>query len=305
MKNLWISMCWLGVVQIAFAQTHQEKLQRELAFEKKSESNTLMVANINGSVEVKAYGGDKIRVEVEKIIMAKTESRLEKGKQELALGIIDLADTLILYVDGLCNKFTRNSGRSGTRTKRSNSWGYHGWGYQWEDCDEDKSWRKDEGYEYRFNFIINVPAGINLSISTINNGDISVTDVTGVVKANHVNGSIRLNNMAGATVARTVNGDVELNYIRNPRADCQYYTLNGNIHANFKKGLTAELSFESFNGSFYTNINQLEALPTSLVKVEDGKGLKYKLGNNRYKIGAGGVHLDFETFNGNVYLKEI
>jgi hypothetical protein len=32
--------------------------------------------------------------------------------------------------------------------------------------------------------------------------------------------------------------------------------------------------------------------------------VNYKLGGSRFKIGSGGPFLDFETFNGNAYIKE-
>jgi hypothetical protein len=64
------------------------------------------------------------------------------------------------------------------------------------------------------------------------------------------------------------------------------------------------MRFESFNGSFYTNIDRLEALPLQVEKKDWKQGVKYKVNGNRYKVGAGGANLDFETFNGNVYLKE-
>ena len=91
---------------------------------------------------------------------------------------------------------------------------------------------------------------------------------------------------------------------RNPQKDCRFYSLNGDINAWFQKGLSASMSFESFNGSFYTNIDNLEALPVQVEKKNVDEGVKYKVNGNRYKIGSGGAYLDFETFNGNVYLKE-
>ena len=40
------------------------------------------------------------------------------------------------------------------------------------------------------------------------------------------------------------------------------------------------------------------------IQTESGN-VKYKVNGNRFKIGSGGAtFLDFETFNGNVYLKE-
>ena len=64
------------------------------------------------------------------------------------------------------------------------------------------------------------------------------------------------------------------------------------------------MEFESFNGSFFTNINNLEQMPVVVEKKKSEQGIKYKVNGNRYKVGNGGANLDFETFNGNVYLKE-
>ncbi len=64
------------------------------------------------------------------------------------------------------------------------------------------------------------------------------------------------------------------------------------------------MGFQSFNGHLYTNIDGLEQLPAHVEKKQKEKGTKYKINDNRFKIGAGGAFLDFETFNGNVYVKE-
>jgi hypothetical protein len=291
-KILW---CVLLTAQVTYAQNFSEKLSKELAFEKKSTDNTLIVANMNGTVKVTGYDGDKIIVEVTKSISAKTETRLEKGKKEVSLGIIDRADTLILYVQAGCNQFGRKS--EGKNHSGSN---YHEWGYQWN-CDQNNC--RPE-YDYKMDFVIKVPATVHLIASTINDGDITVENVKGKVKAENINGSIRLTNLERETDATTINGDVDVEYAQNPRKDCRFYSLNGDINALFQPGLTANMSFESFNGNFYTNVKKLESLPVTVVEAKHGDGIKYKVTGNRYQIGTGGAFLDFETFNGNVYLKE-
>lgn len=280
----------------ALAQQFSEKITKEMEFENKSDKNALMIANINGHIRVEGYSGTKILVEVNKEIMAKTDSRLEKGKQDIQLGIIDLADTIILYVQGPCSQFGRQNQRY-HRNERNGK----GWNYNWSD------WGKDcrEDFRYTMNFTIKVPYSIHLAVSTINDGDVKVSNVKGSVFADNVNGSITLTSIAGPTDASTINGDVDLEYEKNPNGPCRFYTLNGDINANFRKGLGASVSFESFNGDFFTNINSIEALPVMLEKKQKGEGVKYKINGNRYKVGAGGFDLDFETFNGNVYLKEI
>jgi DUF4097 and DUF4098 domain-containing protein YvlB len=104
--------------------------------------------------------------------------------------------------------------------------------------------------------------------------------------------------------ASTINGDLDVTYTKNPDKACRFYSLNGDINALFQPGLAANLSFESFNGDFYTDIQPLEALPVKVEKTAEGDGIKYKVNGNRYKIRTGGALLDFETFNGDVFLKE-
>jgi DUF4097 and DUF4098 domain-containing protein YvlB len=278
------------------AQQFSEKITKELTFEKKSPDNTLMVANINGHIKITGYEGDKVLVEATRSIYAKTEARLEKGKQQLQLGILDRADTLILYVEDDCNSF----GKKVKGRRHSNSAYHNGWGYNW-DC-RDGNCRPE--YDYKMDFTIRVPASVHLIISTINDGDITVENVKGSVDANNINGSIKLANLVREAEASTINGDVDIEYTSNPVKDCRFYTLNGDINALFQKGLGASLSFESFNGSFYTNIDNLEPLPVQVEKSAKGEGIKYKVNGNRYQVGKGGAYLDFETFNGNVYLKE-
>ena len=285
----------LGLIlsQAGYAQTFSEKITKELSFEKQSTENALMISNLHGNIKVVGYAGEKILLEATKSIDAKTEARLENGKADVQLGIIDRADTIIVYVRDSCHQFRKNKGGS-----NRSGWQPEGWGYQsiQNDC--------DPGYDYKMDFILKVPARLNLVVNTINNGDVVVENVNGIVKANNINGSIRLANLTTQSEARTINGDVDIDFSTNPAKDCSFYSLNGDINASFQPGLSANMSFESFNGSFYTNIQNMETLPLKVQKASHGEGVKYKINGSRYQIGNGGAFLDFETFNGNVYLKE-
>ena len=154
------------------------------------------------------------------------------------------------------------------------------------------------------NFRIKIPSATNVRLSTINEGDVSVTGATGKVSAYNINGNITLTGISQATRANTINGNLDVKYAANPSSDCKFYTLNGDINAYFRKGLSSNVSFKSFNGDFYTNLPELVELPTEVEKSKTDKGYKYKISANRFKTGRGGALLDFETFNGNVYLRE-
>lgn len=297
MKTRIMTLIIVCISGLGFSQTFNDSISKTLAFEKISPANTVMVANINGDVVVEGNEGDKVLVEVSRTIRGKTQERLEKGKQEIKLGFLDRADTLIFFVEGTCNSF-------GKQNKKNKSWNDLGdWEYNWSDCN-GKGRNCDPPYDYTLDFKVKVPAGTNLVLSTVNEGDVTVANVNGALHVNNVNGSIKLSHIAREASASTVNGNVDIEYSRNPEKECRFYSLNGDINAWFQKGLAANLSFESFNGDFYTNVDHIESLPVAVEKEQKGSGIKYKVKGNRFKVGNGGVLLDFETFNGNVYLKE-
>lgn len=278
----------------AFAQSFTEKITREFSFDKPGVDNALMIANINGGISVIGYDGDKIRVEVTRTIRAKTPERLEQGKAQIKLGVMDLADTIILYTQGICSRF-------GKKSKEKGDWPHRqGWGYQWNNQDDDCK----ELCDYTFDYVIKVPVAVQLVLSTVNQGDVKIENMKGSIVANNVNGSITLSNISREADASTINGNVDITYTKNPEKACRFYTLNGDINAWFQKGLSATMSFESFNGELFTNVPQLESLPSEVEKKETSAGIKYKVNGNRFKVGNGGVVLDFETFNGDVYIKE-
>jgi hypothetical protein len=165
--SIGIALCMVNV----YAQlTHTEKSTKEFTFEKKDVNNTLLIENINGSVAVTGYSGDKIVVEVTRTVRAKTQARFDKAKEEVKMGVIDLADSIILYSSDGCTRFGR-----GTPNNRDRN----GWSYNWNERDGCRT-----EYEFELDFVVKVPAGINIDVSTINNGDVAVQGVTGIVIAN-------------------------------------------------------------------------------------------------------------------------
>src|SRR5262245_9564438 len=58
-------------------------------------------------------------------------------------------------------------------------------------------------------FFIEVPARIDLDMSAINDGDITVDTVDGELEISNVNGEITMNQVAGSVVAHTTNGSVK------------------------------------------------------------------------------------------------
>lgn len=260
-------------------ETHHEVISKE--FDANSKTN-LGVYNIFGNVKVEGYNGSKVMVEVEKTIKADSKEELEKAKNEVKLGFDFLADTLIFYTAEPYD----------TRPKKS-----------WNR--EDNNQRRD--YVVYLNYTIKVPKGMSMRLNTVNDGEIVVANVDGIIKANNVNGGIALSNVRGANDVHTVNGNVKINFLSTPPENSKFYTLNGKLELIVPNDFSADCEFKSFNGNFYTDFDSVESLPSVATKTEKKTedGVKYKLNKtSAYRFGSGGKKIKVETFNGNAYIKK-
>lgn len=265
------------------AQEFKDHITKQFTVNSKNPEAVLTVYNVFGSVKVEGYDGDKVVLEIDKKITAKSPGELEKGKEEFKFQIEQIQDSIIVYVSAPYD--------SRPRYKR----------YNYED-------RKDIRYEYWLNFVVKVPHAMRLRVSTVNNGNINVANVYGNLFVTNVNGSIGIENAKGITKATTVNGDLSIKYAANPQAASRYHTINGDITVYYKTDLDAELYFKSMNGSYYTDFDNTTPISNLLVKDAEvnNKGTQYKLlKNTGVKIGSGGKQFHFETLNGNVYIKKL
>ena len=262
-------------------QKHQETIKKELSFSSISKNNTLIIDNVYGFIQVEMHTGNNIILEVNEQLSARTQSELTKAKNDLQLKTKQLGDTIEIYIEGLCDcNCDRRKGH-----------------YGWNNCNRD--------IDYTYDFKVKVPATINLFLSTVNDGDIRIQNVKGTLKAKNVNGGIFILGAKGATSVHTINGDVEVKYESIPAGNSSYYTLNGDLEVFLPKDLNADMNFKSFNGEFFTDFETRERLPARVVTSNRRSGTFYKIEDiTSVRVGNGGLLLDFETFNGDIFIKK-
>lgn len=267
---------------VAQSDEHTERISREFTLPNGAAASTLVIYNINGFIKVEGTANNQVNLAVDKRLTAKDRETLEEGKKEFKLVFEQKGDTIMAYI---AEPFD-------SRPNRNN----------WRDRDD----RRIE-YDFTLDFTVKVPRAMNVRVSTVNRGDVTVTDVAGALRVRNVNGAIALTNVRGVTDAHTVNGNVDASYLVSPPEKSSYYTLNGNIRVNYPANLSADLQFKTFQGEFYTDFPEAEILPVQVVKTQENRGDKtvYKLNKTTaIRVGSGGKVLRFETFNGNVYIKK-
>lgn len=273
----FIAVLMIGVFTVAGAVEKTEKIEKSFRFKDAGGENLLIVDNVWGDISVTGAKGQNIEMTVYKKIEASTSQSLEEAREEVYLDIAEEDDVIELYVDGPF----RDSGRR--------SRGRRGW--------------ERRHYEVRYDFDLRVPAGVRLELSTVNDGEITVTDFEGDYDIHNVNGGIELEKMDGSGEVYAVNGDVTIDFMKNPREDCRFGTLNGELRLYFQPSLSADFQLKTFNGEIFSDfpVTYLPAKPETSVK-KKGKYV-YKTGQTMgVRAGKGGPEILLDGFNGDMFI---
>jgi hypothetical protein len=164
-----------------------------------------------------------------------------------------------------------------------------------------------DSYKHRINLTIKVPKNFSLKLSTVNNGLISVENVSGETEISNVNGGISLTNISGSAIANTVNGHITalFNEVK-PDTPMAFTTLNGNVDVTFASNVKANIKIKSERGEIFTDFDM--AIDSSKPKVEQksSSGV-YRVSIEdwvRGKINGGGPEFMFKNMNGNIYIRK-
>jgi hypothetical protein len=169
---------------------------------------------------------------------------------------------------------------------------------------------KVDALQRAIDLTITVPHHSSVSLHTVNDGNIVVSDIDGELDINNVNGTVTLNGIGGSVVAHALNGKVLATFTRvDPEKPMAFSSLNGDIDVTFPPDVKANLSLRTDNGEIYSDFDiQLQATaPQQIVEDDRGKGGKYRVRIDktlRATLNGGGPEIQFKDFNGNIYIRK-
>lgn len=287
----------LAVLLIPLGAVAQEKasenLQKTFHFTNPQAVHVIYVENIQGAVSIEGYKGTDVTVEVAKTIEGKTKEKVAQGMSEMDLGVWQSGDSVAVYMEN--KNYTRFSVHHGEVD------------YSYMDCCCNRG-NRDTDYNPTFTFTVKVPVNSAVTASTVNDGDVTIAGVHGMVSADNVNGAIAINDVHQVMEAMTVNGNVTITYGPQPVPGGSFKTINGDININFPQLPDTEVTFKTMNGDLYTNVDKISLLKPEVTKVEnkDENSTTYKIEKvTPVQIGKGGTRMTFETLNGDVTIKKL
>lgn len=185
---------------------HREPISQTSEFRSNGE---LSLKNVNGTVEVRTWDRNEIRIEGEK--SAETEEEL----QQIQLTMDVRPEAAEIEV-----KLPKREG-----------------------------WFRSNTIRARVNFVVTVPATAQLiGVSTVN-GRVSIEGVHGRVRASAVNGGVRARNVSGDVNLSTVNGGVEAEFSAMDAGDrVEAEAVNGGVKLVLPAHVNASLNASTVNG---------------------------------------------------------
>ncbi|HXN63923.1 MAG TPA: hypothetical protein VN862_01220 [Candidatus Acidoferrales bacterium] len=156
---------------------------------------------------------------------------------------------------------------------------------------------------------ISVPHQTSLTLHTVNDGDIVVSDVRGDLEVDDVNGAVTLNHISGSVIAHALNEGIKATFDHLAQKPMAFSSLNGKIDVTFPADLHANLSLRSDMGDVFSDFDVQMQASTTQPMIEDsrGQGGKYKVKMDKTihgTIGGGGPEIQFTNFHGEIYIRK-
>ena len=155
---------------------------------------------------------------------------------------------------------------------------------------------------------LKIPSNLaSLKLNAVNDGNITVSNVSGELEINNVNGSITVRDVSGSVVANTVNGPVVVTFKSvDAKAPMAFSTLNGNVDVTFPADFKSNVKLRTDQGGVFTDYEiAVDKSQPQVKKTEENHMYKLNVDSWIYgKINGGGPEMMMKTMTGSIYIRK-
>lgn len=166
----------------------------------------------------------------------------------------------------------------------------------------DTDWRMDKVI-----IVARIPRRADLELSTTNDGEIIVRNVTGSLQLENTNGPITATGISGAVIAESVNDTLDISFASiDAQSAMSFETINGDIMVAVPGATGAQLHIDSAQGEIYSDF-EVDVQPTKPVieRRNDRGGVEVRMETVIVaNINGGGPVIRLKTLNGDIHVKE-
>ncbi|MBI3193249.1 MAG: hypothetical protein HYZ34_02135 [Ignavibacteriae bacterium] len=159
------------------------------------------------------------------------------------------------------------------------------------------------------NLTVQVPINCSMKLSTLNDGDIKVENITGDVEISNLNGSVFVEGLSGSAVVDALNEDINVAFSKvDQKKSMSFSSMNGDIDVTFPSDVKATMRLKNDMGEIFSDFDI--KMDYSASKVEDKS--REKMGKKKISmekmmtgsVNGGGVDILFKNFNGDIFIRK-
>lgn len=166
----------------------------------------------------------------------------------------------------------------------------------------DTDWRTD-----KVNVVARIPRRADLELSTTNDGEIFVRDVTGSLHLDNTNGPITASGIRGSVIAESVNDTIDVSFASiDPDSAMSFETINGDITLGLTSQSGAELHIDSARGEIMSDF-EVDVQPSkpTVERRTDRGGMEVRVESVIIaNVNGGGPVIKLKSLNGNILIKD-
>ena len=166
----------------------------------------------------------------------------------------------------------------------------------------DMDWRAN-----KVHIVARIPKNANLELSTVNDGDIVVSNIIGSLELENVNGPITATNITGSVIAESVNDDIYISFDNIDEAIAMALTsVNGDLTLGLPGNAAVQLHIDSSEGEIISDF-EVDVLPSKPVvnRSTDRGGVEVTVESAIVaNLNGGGTVIKMKTLNGDIQIRD-
>ncbi len=156
--------------------------------------------------------------------------------------------------------------------------------------------------------VIQVPTNSSMKLSTINDGDIKVENVTGDIEVSNLNGDVNMKGINGSVVADALNGEITVVFTGvDTKKSMSFSSMNGDIDVTLPSDTKASLKLKNDQGEIYSDFDLKMNYNSTFDDNAARKG-KRKVSMEKMMTaeinGGSGADILFKNFNGDIFIRK-
>jgi len=166
----------------------------------------------------------------------------------------------------------------------------------------DTDWRQN-----KVSVVARIPRRADLDLSTIENGEIIVTNISGNLELSNVNGPITASGISGSVIADSVNDFIDLSFVAIDDANASSLeTVNGNLTVRLPAKMGVQIHLDTSQGEIFSDFEvDVQTSNPTVIRNDNDNGSEVRIESVIIaNINGGGSIIRMNTLNGDINIRK-